>query len=187
MRMNVPLRWTWCRNPLPFLEKKKGETFGSRFADLLENPEFLPDGGMLGFGLRNVYQENYLQLKGSDAIVYQSLRGLGLEPTLYLYYESEGEIEDHYGTLLHYEPDSVCLRDDKNLDMFMHEQGGISIIEDEKLTWVTPRTGFNKMETPYANVDWKRAEMETMVGEWCLTVRIGEAGKRLVHSADAQA
>ncbi|KAH9963499.1 hypothetical protein BGW80DRAFT_1179829 [Lactifluus volemus] len=174
--------------PPSFPREVKGETFGSRFADLLENPEFLPDGGMLGFGLQNVYQENCLQLKGSDATVYQSLRGLGLEPTLYLYYESEGEIEDHYGTLLHYEPESVCLRD-KNLDMFMHEQGGISIIEDEKLTWVTPRTGFffNQMRTPYAKADWKRAEMETMVGEWCLTVRIGEAGKRLVHSTDAQA
>ncbi|KAI0246402.1 hypothetical protein BJV78DRAFT_1255310 [Lactifluus subvellereus] len=61
--------------------------FRSAFEALLKNPEFLPDGGTLGFGLRHVYQVEhtlehvYSLLKGSDATVYQSVRALGFEPT----------------------------------------------------------------------------------------------------------
>ncbi|KAI0291795.1 hypothetical protein B0F90DRAFT_1648009, partial [Multifurca ochricompacta] len=62
---------------------------------LLENPEFLADGGTLGFGLQHIYPVSegrnlrhiYGLLKGSDAAVYRSFRTLGFEPTLYLYYE----------------------------------------------------------------------------------------------------
>ncbi|KAI0248327.1 hypothetical protein BJV78DRAFT_1237563, partial [Lactifluus subvellereus] len=64
--------------------------FRSASETLLKNPEFLPDGGTLGFGLRHVYQVEdtlkhvYSLLKGSDVAVYQSVRGLGFEPVLYL-------------------------------------------------------------------------------------------------------
>ncbi|KAH9972501.1 hypothetical protein BGW80DRAFT_1173025 [Lactifluus volemus] len=179
--------------PPSFPREEKEGTFGSRFVDLLENPEFLPDGGTLGFGLRNVYQVKdrlgpvYGQLRGIDATIYQSLRKLGLEPTLCLYYESDGDDEDHFGTLLDHEPVSVVLRENYNMDEFMNDQGGIEIPAYEELTWVMPRTDFNNLETPYAEVDYKRGWLEMMSGELCLVVRIGEAGKRLVHSTDAQA
>ena len=174
---------------LPFVPREANEgKFGSRFADLLRNPKFLPDGGMLGFGLRNVYQvkdeleDVYDQLKGSDAIVYQSLRALGLEPTLYLYYESQ-EKDDH-GVLLARPPSFMCIYEDDEIDEFMRFQGGISI----SVTWVTPRTDLNNLESPYAQVDYKlRGDLDMMRGELCLALRIGEAGKRLVHSTDAQA
>jgi hypothetical protein len=48
--------------------------FRLAFEALLENPEFLPDGGMLGFGLRHVYQVEhtlehvYSLLKGRDCV-----------------------------------------------------------------------------------------------------------------------
>jgi hypothetical protein len=180
--------------PPSFPRQAYVRTFGSRFADLLKNPKFLPEGGILAFGLRNVYQVNgrpnlvYRQLKGSDATVYQSLRGLGLEPTLYLYYESETDTEGCFAFLLDRIPDSRCIKDDEGLDTFMRDEGGILITEEKELTWVTPRTDFNDVETSYTQLDWKpsRSYMDMIRGRLCLTVRIGEAGKRLVHSTDAQ-
>ncbi|KAI0256444.1 hypothetical protein BJV78DRAFT_1172343 [Lactifluus subvellereus] len=72
--------------------------FCSAFEALLKNPEFLPDGGTLGFGLRHVYQVEdrlehvYSLLKGSDAAVCQSVRALGLcSPTGYPTRESTGQ------------------------------------------------------------------------------------------------
>jgi len=72
-----------------------GGAFHEAFKSLLENPEFLADGGTLAFGLRHVYpieknlEHVYSVLKGSDAVVYQSVRALGYEPVLYLYYQDE--------------------------------------------------------------------------------------------------
>jgi catechol 2,3-dioxygenase-like lactoylglutathione lyase family enzyme len=66
--------------------------FRQAFNALLEDPEFLADGGTLAFGLRHVYsieddlEHVYSALKGSDAVVYQSVLALGYEPVLYLYY-----------------------------------------------------------------------------------------------------
>ncbi len=81
----------------PAQVETKEQGFRTALSALLENPEFLPDGGMLGFGLRHVYQVEggggldhvYGLLKGSDATVYRAVRALGFEPVLYLYYESE--------------------------------------------------------------------------------------------------
>jgi hypothetical protein len=64
---------------------------------LPKNPQLLPDGSMLGFGLQHVYQVEggqglkhvYDLLKRSDAIVYQAIRALWFEPVLYPYYESQ--------------------------------------------------------------------------------------------------
>jgi hypothetical protein len=50
------------------------------FRALLENPECLPHGGTLGFGLRHSYairneiQHVYGLLKASDAVIYRSFR-----------------------------------------------------------------------------------------------------------------
>jgi hypothetical protein len=86
------------------------------FVALLENPEFLAEGGTLVFGLRHVYPikrnlervsigmkslhliENYLKhlygvLNGSDSVMYQSAYSLGFEPVLYLYYEWTGRVD----------------------------------------------------------------------------------------------
>jgi hypothetical protein len=86
--------------------------FRESFQGLLENPEFLANGGTLAFGLRHVYpilerfnpsgddddddygkknptplEPIYGALKGSDAVVYQTARALGFQPMLYMYYE----------------------------------------------------------------------------------------------------
>ena len=54
--------------------------FREAFEALLENPEFMADGGTLAFGLRHAYpmehglEHVYGVLKGSDTVVYQSTR-----------------------------------------------------------------------------------------------------------------
>ncbi|KAI0275941.1 hypothetical protein BGY98DRAFT_747365 [Russula aff. rugulosa BPL654] len=66
--------------------------FHDAFAALLENREFLADGGTLGFGLANAYsigkdfKHVHGALRGSDAVVYRTLRALGFEPVLRMYY-----------------------------------------------------------------------------------------------------
>lgn len=67
--------------------------FREAFTALLESPEFMARGGALAFGLRHVYpiqgyslEHVYDILKGSDAVVYESVRMLGYEPVLYVDY-----------------------------------------------------------------------------------------------------
>ena len=65
------------------------QAFSEAFEALLENPEFLAEGGTLAFGLRHVYPIKrdlapvYDALKASDAVIYKSVRALGFEPVLY--------------------------------------------------------------------------------------------------------
>ncbi|TFY76718.1 hypothetical protein EWM64_g7295 [Hericium alpestre] len=76
---------------LPSHEPVFNQTLGERLRD----PLFLPDGGLLGFGLQHKYPikdslENVPKLlKGSDAVVWRAFKGLSLKPTLYFCYQSE--------------------------------------------------------------------------------------------------
>jgi hypothetical protein len=76
------------------------ERFSEAFKALLGNPEFMEDGGTLAFGLRHVYpiekslKHVYNVLKGSDAVMYQSMRALGFDPVLYVYYKANENWEE---------------------------------------------------------------------------------------------
>jgi hypothetical protein len=174
--------------------------FRETFRGLLENPEFMADGGTLGFGLRHVYPiENDLShvygiLKGSDAVVYQSVRALGCEPMLYTYYQdgirnAEGVIIDEVADLSNgpYEYD--------DLESILVEEGGIlvndrpgsdgySLPGEEQVEWVTPVTSLNRQESAYVHYG-NEATLEWAYGDVCLIVRIGKAGDRLAYVTDA--
>ena len=73
---------------------------------LIENLDFLPDGGYLGFGLRYQYpiktESSDLgslvgALKGSDAVIKRVADELNMNAQLKLVYESEDEEEDWNG------------------------------------------------------------------------------------------
>jgi hypothetical protein len=160
--------------------------FLKAFKELLENPEFMADGGTLAFGLMNVYPVQHdlkpVYLTGSDTVVYQCVRALGFEPMLYMYYNEvfdlhEGLIIDKVVTF----HERFLEDEDPELDCeVLQEEGGIIVrqfgeISDydhtEPIECVTPMTTYNRRE---------RNE------EACMIVRIGKVGDRLAYPRVAQ-
>jgi hypothetical protein len=133
------------------------------FAALLENPEFLADGGTLAFGLRHVYPiKNDLNdvckiLKGSDTVVYQSFLALGYEPVLYVYYNKRGVMIDKVVDFSCW-MDAFCSGSGPEIQDVVHMEGGVLVhsegapIMDEDIRegveWVTPVTEFNRQTDP---------------------------------------
>jgi hypothetical protein len=163
---------------LPSVPQEDNERgmFCSRFNALLDNLDFLPDGGLLGFGMRHVYQvmdtleHVYSLLKGNDATMYESLRSLGFKPTLYLYY---GKRTDRLTDRV---PDfgSKMIED---LPEWFQNIGAIN----EPVTWVTPKTTRNTVESVYLHHWGNEPEMGHAYGHLCLIVRIGRPGSRLKY------
>ena len=191
--------------------------FREAFNALLENPEFMAEGGTLGFWLRHGYPIEYdLKpicdvLKGSDTVVYQSVRALGFEPTLYMYYSDEG-YSVHGGMIV----DKVlCFlnvsfeHDDlqESVCEFIKEEGGILVREDgedllddpycelevpEPIAWVTPKTTYSRKKALFPPGDDSEMDsggeelMHPTYGDACMIVRIGKAGDRLGYPTVAQ-
>ncbi|KAH9966986.1 hypothetical protein BJV74DRAFT_954321 [Russula compacta] len=111
------------------------------FEALPENPEFLADGGMLIFGLRHIYpikddlKPVYSALKGSDAMVYQSVHALGFEPVLHMDYQWDDEVLGVFGGALINKVirfDDMYLRVGEEVDLTsrLREEGGIIVHEE---------------------------------------------------------
>jgi hypothetical protein len=181
--------------------------FYEAFTAQLENPEFLAEGGTLASGLRHVYpiQGNlkhvYNVLKGSDVVVYRTVRALGFEPTLYVYYEWN---PPPLGVLIDkvIDFDGVVMEDEYD-DLVDHalRQGGILVYSPglevkgyasesrfkspELLEWVTPMTTFNSREDAYPSYG-NQPELTWVYGYVWLIVRIGKAGDRLAYRTVAE-
>ena len=189
----------------PFCPLANERAFHDAFSALLENPEFLPEGGTLGFGLRHVYPNDeklsdiYAMLKGIDAVVYRSARALGFEPVLYLYYELDGDLPE--GGLVQYPLDLDCSpRDSFDILRLLRSEGGIIVCKHlewhraslhfqakpEKIEWATPKTTFNSRQSQYAVNNSGELSLETVSGDICLVVRIGKASERLTYPTVAQ-
>jgi hypothetical protein len=145
------------------------EGFRETLEALLGNPEFMADGGALAFGLRHVYpikeslEHVYNVLKGSDAVVYQSMRALGFEPVLYVYYDG-GSDDVPQGAMVDkvIKFKAVYDEEDKVLDV-VQRVGGIHVrqgagerdrnfhLKDlELVEWVTSVTKYNRQEGAFA-------------------------------------
>jgi hypothetical protein len=180
-----------------------------RFASaaLLGNPEFLADGGTLAFGLRHVYpikddlNHVYKILKGSDAVVYQSVLALGYEPVLYVYYDERGIMIDKLVDFPRW-MDAFCSRQGPQIEEVVYIEGGVLAhpegvpiendlfpMEDfrEAMEWVTPVTKFNRQTDAVARgYAGNEPAMDWAYGDVCLVVRVGKAGDRLVYRTVAQ-
>jgi hypothetical protein len=185
--------------------------FREAFNALLENPEFMAEGGTLAFGLRHGYPFNYdLKpiydvLKGSDTVVYQCARALGFEPVLHMYYDKyfslhEGMIIDE---VVGFRDVFLDFDDEQSLYKFIQAEGGILVCQDggelyldpyndlddrrnpEPMEWVTPMTTYNRKEGQYA-IRGDDLRMDDTHGDACMIVRIGKAGDRLAYPTVAQ-
>jgi hypothetical protein len=160
----------------------------------------LADGGTLAFGLRHVYpieeslEHIYGVLKGSDAVVYQSIFALGYEAMLYLYYQDE--IHSGEGVFMDKVLDFSEVGPYKytDLESILLEEGGILANDEfrttfrpspydeqadsEQVEWVTPVTGFNCHESVYMYDFGSQARLVKPRGDVCLIVRVGKAGDR---------
>ena len=170
------------------------DEFREAFEALLENPEFMADGGTIAFGLRHSYpiqngfEPVYDVLKGSDTVVYHGVRALGFEPTLYMYYCKH--FDSHEGMIVPKVTDFDSVPEDWDLSVRETIQaiGGILVRQDggeicyyddsfsetqcpahEPMEWATPLTTYNRMKTLVGP------------GDACMIVRIGRAGDRLTY------
>jgi hypothetical protein len=183
--------------------------FHNAFVALLEDPEFLAEGGTLVFGLSHVYPihpiEDYLKhiydvLKGGDSVVYQSA----------LYYEWTGWMNRTCPTnqplgvitdkVINF--DKVFVGEDEDFVDIAERVGGILVAREgggnagefnhrfespELLEWVTPITTFNRQEGVYPPPsDHLDPELRWAYGYVCLVVRVGKAGDRLAYPTVAE-
>src|SRR6267154_5511342 len=120
----------------PLTRASNEDAFCEAFNSLLANPEFLADGGTLGFGLRHVYpiknslKHVYNALKGSDAVVYQSVRAFGFEPVLYLYYSKDSSINIVHGAIVDELIDFDETYDEETIFDIVQAKGGILVRQD---------------------------------------------------------
>jgi hypothetical protein len=164
----------------PFCPLANEHAFRNAFSTLLENPEFLAEGGTLGFGQRHVYPNDeelsniYGMLKGIDAIVYRSARALRFQTVLYLFYEVNGDLPE--GGLIEFLLDLDCFPGDAfGILRILRSDGGIVVCKHlecyraslhfqerpEKVEWVTPKTTFNSRQSQYPPITpgsyrWRR-------------------------------
>ena len=187
----------------PQLPNREG--FLEAFKALLENPEFMADGGTLTFGLRHVYPINkslehlHKVLKGSDAIVYEGMHALGFDPVLYVYYEQDYPNPDApQGAMVDkvVKFKRVCYEEGTVLSA-VQDEGGIPVVQHgvkvdiddlecpELVEWVTPATKFNRQEGAFASYSDEPA-LNLAFGDVCMVVRIGKAGDRLAYPTAAE-
>jgi hypothetical protein len=189
--------------------------FRETFQALLENPEFLPNGGTLGFGMRHVYpivntkdhpnplEPIYGALKGNDALVYQAAHALGFQPVLYMFYKLPRVYSNFSGIVIDQVIDTSCEGIDKEISgvysVLLHE-GGLEVCQNggdsdnwyeksiERVEWVTPVKAFNRHQSTFGMYGKLGNEpaMGVEYADLVMFVRIGKAGGRMEYPSDSQ-
>ena len=173
---------------------------------LLKSPEFLPDGGILGFGLAHLYpvtsdtnlREMTGYLKGEDAHVYRACRELQLQPLLRVIYD-DNRHGMGYGIMVDRIASNPCYdyQDGSYEGTLIMDLGGVGVnktedldfnrdryLEEEEegegefITWISPFNGRNRSQ------DIKLAYGNEFSADFiycspCIIVRVAAAGDRV--------
>jgi len=167
-------------------------TLFKSFAGLLTQPDFLPDGGLVGFGLKYKYPIDLERtnisslgkvLKGRDGLLFRIAKLLKLEPELKVVYRT-----DRDGTFLcNTSPPNMYLVDDLS-DTLRSSCDGEMIEPDEddehqidlEVHWVnsgSSRTAVKSHIRVYAG--GFSIATDELYGQVVLIVKIGEKGSRM--------
>ena len=184
---------------------KNGSNLQTTLQGLLKSPEFLPNGGTLGFGLAHLYpvtletklQEVVSYLKGEDAHVYRACRELQLQPLLQMIYE-DGHSYPEYGIMvgqIAQRPD-YGYRDDSYEGALVEDLGGVPVnrtegadldksywvskmeIEGEFITWISPFNGRNQLQDISVGCG-NEIEVWYIYCSPCIIVRVAAASDRV--------
>jgi len=175
---------------------------------LLKSPEFLPDGGLLGFGLAHLYPvtsntnlwEMAGYLKGEDAHVYRACRELQLQSSLRVIYDDNrnemghGIMLDRIVSSLYYDYEDVSYEgtlirelggvavnktEDPDFDCYRYLDDGKG--EGEFITWISPFNGRNRsrdINLTYGN----EFSADYIYCSPCIIVRVAAASNRTCES-----
>ncbi|KAK0466765.1 uncharacterized protein EV420DRAFT_1505223 [Desarmillaria tabescens] len=161
---------------------------------LIDDPEFLPRGGKLGFGLRHQYPlstnrgpfevEDVVDLlKGSDAAIYRACQSLSLSVNVRISYMPRGDGKRSYLTDSEFGNFQLW---EESLRSWMVQDGVESVKEQEdwqdsrvynstRIFWVTPRTELSRVTTTFAYYG-NEPDIGYLYGDICLVVDLAPAG-----------
>ena len=190
--------------PSPLVQPKISESelaFKAAFSRILSDRDFLPRGGLVGFGLCQEYPLNPDVglgnladcLKGSDAIIQSVCRQFSLKTSLRLIYQrhdgDEDEDED-FGMIDHFY-DFPRWEPVDDLGNELEKEGGKDIRKpspvtvdgqtyyaDDYVIWVTDLMEYTRTKVAYYMVYGNDACMGYAYSTVCLIVNIGPVGKR---------
>ncbi|KAK0433633.1 hypothetical protein EV421DRAFT_2011466 [Armillaria borealis] len=148
----------------------------------LTDKNFLPEGGLLGFGLRHhgkfIAQERKKLsqladgLKGSDASILRACRELGLDVNIHSGYYEDEELEE----LLLKGSGTLVLASDEYVKDQLQDSG--KAVKLPEVVWVTPITMFNRTESSYMAYR-NEPSVGYLYGDVCLIVKVGQPGSRM--------
>jgi hypothetical protein len=177
-------------HPSPTESAFKSSPLFQTFSKVLADPEFLPDGGTLGFGLHHQYSatigdyealENVEKcLKGSDAAIFAVARRLGLSPQLKTVYSSYSgvylcdgvadNVDGQHGSVTETPRDIGAIRIGRS------EEEADSEVELE-VSWITPKTSRNKVVS-YIIAAGNHAELDEYYGMINMVVTVADKASR---------
>ncbi|KAJ7150855.1 hypothetical protein C8R43DRAFT_1096756 [Mycena crocata] len=173
-----------------------GPVLKSALSALLAHPEFLPKGGILGFGLRYEYpidmNTNLVRmkslLKGADALLIRICEELQLRASLKVVYSDPNR--DGGEAMMDKLPDIRHRRVEGSVIKLLQEEHGASLLEAPNYTevngeiteinWITELSGLNDLKSVYIAYG-NEASLGLIYGDLALVVDID--GSRMVQGS----
>ncbi|RDB15253.1 hypothetical protein Hypma_004841 [Hypsizygus marmoreus] len=181
--------------------------FEAALSSALKDAAFLPEGGLLGFGLSFQYpitpqfratplQDTLQRLKGSDAVIKRVCNKLALNVSLKAIYLDDATncgvehkiMVDEVYSMSGWQVDegmTTLLRGRPFNGKVIYDRGtnpppewdGSEIKGAVPVLWVTPLTAYSHFSSPYIAYG-NEASAECVYADICIIVEIGAAGKR---------